>query len=103
MIECVATDVATMMVDVTEMQSQVERASGSKLDTSSSPATGVKSALHKLVSKYAGGDVAERLLGVPTKPRRLITHCMPVHDHFLMLYVAVGIYLKSVCKSCCLI
>ncbi|KAL3142179.1 hypothetical protein ABBQ38_002532 [Trebouxia sp. C0009 RCD-2024] len=70
MIECVATDVATMMVDVTEMQGEVERASGSRLDSSSSPATGVKTALHKLVTKYAGGEVAERLLGVPAKPRR---------------------------------
>ena len=93
MIECVATDVATMMVDVTEIQGQVERASGSKLDSSSSPATGVKTALHKLVSKYAGGDVAERLLGVPAKPRRWVTLCMPVHDHFIKLYIVVGMYL----------
>lgn len=73
MIECVATDVATMMVDVTEIQGEVEKASGSRLDSSSSPATGVKTALHKLVTKYAGGEVAERLLGVPAKPRRSVT------------------------------
>lgn len=73
MIECVATDVATMMVDVTEIQGEVERASGSRLDSSSGPATGVKTALHKLVTKYAGGEVAERLLGAPAKPRRLVT------------------------------
>lgn len=72
MIECIATDVATMMVDVTEIQGQVERASGSRLDSSNSPATGVKTALHKLVTKYAGGEVAERLLGVPAKPRRFV-------------------------------
>ena len=88
MIECVATDVATMMVDVTEIQGQVERASGNRLDSSSSPATGVKTALHKLVTKYAGGDVAERLLGVPAKPRRLDVDCMPVHGHSLKLYIA---------------
>ena len=70
MIECIATDVATMMVNVTEMQDQVEKASGSRLDSSSSPASGVKTALHKLVAKYAGGEVAERLLGAPAKPRR---------------------------------
>ncbi len=70
MIECVATDVATTMVNVTEMQDQVERASGTRLDSSNSPATGVKTALHKLVAKYAGGEVAERLLGAPAKPRR---------------------------------
>lgn len=70
MIECVATDVATMMVDVTQIQGEVERASGSRLDSSNSPATGVKTALHKLVTKYAGGDVAERLLGAQTKIRR---------------------------------
>ncbi|DBA96950.1 hypothetical protein WJX77_001292 [Trebouxia sp. C0004] len=70
MIECVATDVATMMVNVTEMQGQVERVSGTRLDSSNSPATGVKTALHKLVTKYAGGEVAERLLGAPAKQRR---------------------------------
>ena len=73
MIECVATDVATMMVNVTEMQGQVERVSGTRLDSSSTPATGVKTALHKLVTKYAGGDVAERLLGAPAKQRRCAT------------------------------
>ena len=73
MIECVATDVATMMVNVTEMQGQVERVSGTRLDSSSSPATGVKTALHKLVTKYAGGEVAERLLGAPAKQRRCAT------------------------------
>ena len=73
MIECVATDVATMMVNVTEMQGQVERVSGSRLDSSNSPATGVKTALHKLVTKYAGGEVAERLLGAPAKQRRCAT------------------------------
>lgn len=72
MIECVATDVATMMVDVTEIQGEVERASGSRLNSNSSPATGVKTALHKLVTKYAGGEVAERLLGAPAKPRRSV-------------------------------
>ncbi|KAL0023910.1 hypothetical protein WJX79_010088 [Trebouxia sp. C0005] len=70
MIECVATDVATMMVNVTEMQGQVERVSGTRLDSSNSPATGVKTALHKLVTKYAGGEVAEKLLGAPAKQRR---------------------------------
>ena len=73
MIECVATDVATMMVNVTEMQGQVERVSGSRLDSSNSPATGVKTALHKLVTKYAGAEVAERLLGAPAKQRRCAT------------------------------
>lgn len=82
MIECIATDVATMMVDVTEIQGQVERASGSRLDSSNSPATGVKTALHKLVTKYAGGDVAERLLGVSAKPRRFVTS--------VFLFTAVG-------------
>ena len=31
MIECIATDVATMMVNVTEIQDQVEKVSGSRL------------------------------------------------------------------------
>ena len=92
MIECVATDVATMMVDVTEIQGQVERASGSRLDSRSSPATGVKTALHKLVTKYAGGDVAERLLGLPAKPRRLVTYCIPLHGLTLKLYTALSIF-----------
>lgn len=87
MIECIATDVATMMVSVTEMQDQVEKASGSRLSSSNSPASGVKTALHKLVAKYAGGEVAERLLGAPAKPRRcvcarplmFVCACLPVH------------------------
>ena len=93
MIECVATDVATMMVDVTEIQGHVERTSGSRLDSSSSPATGVKTALHKLVTKYAGEDVAERLLGVPAKPRRSVFYCIPpVLGHTVRLHKAEGMY-----------
>ena len=70
MIECIATDVATMMVDVTDLQFQAEQASGERLDSNHTAATGVKAALHKLVKKYAGDETAERLLGAPAKPRR---------------------------------
>lgn len=59
-----------MMVDVTDLQHQAEQASGERLDSSHSAATGVKAALHKLVKKYAGNEAAERLLGPQTKPRR---------------------------------
>lgn len=71
MIECIATDIATMMVNVTDLQFQAEHASGERLNSNHSAATGVKAALHKLVKKYAGDQTAERLLGAPAKPRRM--------------------------------
>lgn len=70
MIECIATDVATMMADMTDLQFQAEQASGERLDSNHSAATGVKAALHKLVKKYAGDETAERLLGAPVEARR---------------------------------
>ena len=70
MIECIATDVATMMADMTDLQFQAEQVSGERLNSNHSAATGVKAALHKLVKKYAGDETAERLLGAPAKPSR---------------------------------
>lgn len=91
MIECVATDVASMMVNVTEMQGEVERVSGSRLDSSNSPATGVKNALHKLVTKYAGDEVAERLLGAPAKQRRCADHLVD-HVHQMLVDTVAPVF-----------
>ena len=59
-----------MIEDANEAHLQAEQASGGRLDSSNSAATGVKAALHKLVKKYAGNEAAERLLGPQAKTRR---------------------------------
>eukprot|EP00891_Asterochloris_glomerata_P005644 jgi/Astpho2/5644/fgenesh1_pg.00079_%23_78_t len=68
MVECIAADVATLLVDMTDLQGQVEHLH-SQLAPPGAGEAGVPAALRRLVRKYAGEEATEQLLGPPPLAR----------------------------------